>query len=120
MSRIVGQEGGAGGTDLERVGDMNRVAGPLDPGLTQLESRNVGEAELIEPLGLGPADVARGRAARRIGILVVSDQRLPVLVPGALDRLADLLAGERHGRYSARRGPESLNERDGTGSRRPE
>src|SRR5207245_2645643 len=43
------------------------------------------------------AHVARCGPARGIGILVVVPQRLPVFIAGALDRLADVFAGERHG-----------------------
>ena len=44
----------------------------------------VSEPELVEPLGLGRADVARGGPALRIGVLVMPDQGLPVLVARAL------------------------------------
>ena len=43
-----------------------------DAGLDQLEVLGVTEAELVEALGLGSADVTRRRAALRVGILVVS------------------------------------------------
>ena len=59
-------------------------------------AEHIAEPELVEPLGLGPADVTRSRAALRIGVLVMLDQRLPVLVSRALHGVADLRPGVRH------------------------
>src|SRR5918999_1711527 len=81
---------------LEEVNDADGGIGALDAGLDQREIPGVAESELIEPLGLGPADIARGGAARRIGILMMSNQRLPVFVSRQLDGFPDLLPGVGH------------------------
>ena len=74
-----------------------RLAHPFDAGVHQLEIGAVGEAELVEALRLGAGDIARGRAAGGVGVLVMRNERSPVLVAGALDGGTDLLAGERRG-----------------------
>ena len=89
------------GAGLEQVGDADGTLETLDAGLEQLQVGVIAEAELVEPLRLGSADVAGSRAAFRVRVFVVADQRLPVLVAGALDRLAHLLARQRHTRATA-------------------
>ena len=42
---------------LEDVNDADGGIGALDAGLDQLEVPGVTEPELVEPLGLGPADI---------------------------------------------------------------
>ena len=84
----------------EDVYEAEGGIGALHAGLDQREVLGVAEPEFVEPLGLGPADITRGGAARRIGILVVLDERLPVLVARLLDGLADLRSGERNGTKS--------------------
>src|SRR2546426_326939 len=81
----------------ENVREPDFVAHALHPRLHELELLGVAEAHLVEPLRLRLAHVARCGPARGIGVLVVVPQRLPVLIAGTLDRLADVLAGERHG-----------------------
>src|SRR3954453_12666317 len=82
----------------------------LDAGLDQREVLGVAEPELVEPIGLGPADVARGGPARRIRILVMTDEGLPVFVSRLLHGGSDLRPGKGHqrggyapGRWPARR-----------------
>jgi hypothetical protein len=81
---------------LEEVKDADGGIGALDAGLDQREVPGVAEPELVKPLGLGPADIARGGAARRIGILMMSNQRLPVFVSRPLHGFPDLLPGVGH------------------------
>src|SRR5919108_4106756 len=81
---------------LEEVNDADGGIGALDVGLDQREVSGVAEPELVEPLGLGPAHIARGGAARRIGVLMMSNQRLPVFVSRPLDGFPDLLPGVGH------------------------
>jgi hypothetical protein len=81
---------------FEDVDETNCGLEALDAGLDEGEVGIVPGAELVEPIGLCPADVAGGRTAGGVGVFVKADQGLPVLVAGALDRLADLLPGERH------------------------
>jgi hypothetical protein len=81
---------------LEEVNDADRGIGALDAGLDQRKIPGVAEPELVKPVGLAPADIARGGAARRIGILVMSNQRLPVFVSRPLHGFADLLPGAGH------------------------
>jgi hypothetical protein len=81
---------------FEDVDETNCGLEALDAGLDEGEVGIVPEAKLIEPLGLGTADVAGGGTAGGVGVFVKADQGLPVLVAGALDRLADLLPRERH------------------------
>src|SRR5688572_194979 len=76
--------------------DPDGGIGALDAGLEQRELLGRAEPELVEPLGFGPADVARGRAAGRIGILMMPDQGLPVLVSGPLHGGADVRSGQGH------------------------
>ena len=78
---------------LEDVHDAHGGVRALDAGLDQ---REVVERHLVEPLGLGAADVARRGPALRIGVLVVLDEGLPVLVSRRLDGFADLRSGVRH------------------------
>src|SRR5688572_8310145 len=78
------------------MNDADGGIGALDAGLEQREVRGVAEPELVKPIGLGPADIARGGGARRIGILVMSNQRLPVFVSRPLHGFADLLPGVGH------------------------
>ena len=70
--------------------DANGGLVALDAGLDQLQVAGVTEPELVEPLRLGPADITRRRAALRIGVLVMPDQRLPVLVARALGGFPEL------------------------------
>jgi hypothetical protein len=81
---------------LEEVNDADVGIGALHAGLDEREVPGVAEPELVKPLGLGPADIARGGAARRIGLLMVSNQRPPVLVSRPLHGFSDLLPGARH------------------------
>jgi hypothetical protein len=81
---------------LEDVNDADGGIGALDAGLDQREVLGVAEPELVEPLGLASADITRGGAALRLGILMVLDERLPVLVAGALHGLPDLLPCQGH------------------------
>src|SRR5918997_4790636 len=81
---------------LEDVHDADGRVGALDAGLDQRELLGIAEPELIEPVGLRPADIPRGRPARRIGILVMPDQGLPVFVSGPLHGFADLRPGVGH------------------------
>jgi hypothetical protein len=68
----------------------------LNAALDQLQVRIVTEAHRVESLGLGSADIARGGSAGWVGILVEADQRVPVLVAGALHCLANLFPRQRH------------------------
>src|SRR4051794_24562511 len=89
------------GAELEQVGHANRPLETLDPRLEQPQIRRIAEAELVEPLGLGAADVTRGRAAFRVRVFVMANERLPMRVAGALDRFAHLLSRQRHARATA-------------------
>ena len=75
---------------LEDVNEADGGIGALDAGLDQRELLGITEPELVEPLSLGPADIARRRSARRIGILVMPDEGLPVFVSRPLHGFADL------------------------------
>ena len=81
---------------LEDVNDADGGIGALDAGLDEREFPGVAEVELVKPLGLSPADITGGRSARRIGILVVSNQRLPMFVARPLHGFPDLLPGVGH------------------------
>src|SRR5688572_14769036 len=59
---------------LENVGDADCGCDPLHPALDQSEVRLVAQSEAVEPLGLGPGDVSRRRAALGVGIFVVPDE----------------------------------------------
>ena len=97
----VGLEPRVLGAVLEDVGDANvRVVDPLDPALDQFEVGVVAQAEAVETLGLGLGDVAGRGAALRVGVLVVADERLPVLVARPFDRVSDVSPGECHGPQS--------------------
>src|SRR2546430_975573 len=62
----------------------------------QLELLRITQSQLIQPLGLTLADVA-GRGLRvGVGVFVVPAQGVPMLIAGALHRLADVVSGERH------------------------
>src|SRR6266487_2703443 len=63
---------------LEEVNETDGGIGALDAGLDQRELLGIAELELIEPLGLGTADIARRGPARRIRILMMPNQGLPV------------------------------------------
>jgi len=80
---------------LEDVNEADGGIRALDAGLDQRDLLGIAEPELVEPLGLGSADVARSRSVRRIGILVMPDQGLPVFVSRALHGFADLLSLDR-------------------------
>jgi hypothetical protein len=96
------------------MGDPHRRSVPLDAAFDEAQTRNVREAELIQSLGLAARDVARRWAARWIRIFVVLDERLPVLVTGALHGFSDLLTCEGHDApYNARCLPELASEREG-------
>jgi hypothetical protein len=73
------------------------ISHALDLGVEQLEVGAIAESELIEAFGLGARDVAGRGPAGRVRVLMMRNERAPVLVPGALDRFADLLAGKRRG-----------------------
>src|SRR5437870_1058489 len=61
-----------------------------------LELLRITQSQLIQPLGLTLADVA-GRGLRvGVGVFVVPAQGVPMLIAGALHRLADVVSGERH------------------------
>jgi hypothetical protein len=79
---------------LEDVGDADRRGNRLDAALHQLEVGVVAQAEGVQPLGLGPGDVARRRTALWVGVLVMADEGLPVRVTRAFDRFSDLSSGE--------------------------
>ena len=81
---------------LEHVDQAHGGLERLDAGLEQGEVGIGPEAELIEPLRLGFTDVSRRGTAGGIGILVKADQRLPMLVTGALDRGANLIPAQCH------------------------
>jgi hypothetical protein len=81
---------------LEEVNDADGGIGALDAGLDQRELLGVAEPELVQALGLGPADITGGGPALGIGILVVPDEGLPVLVSRTLDSFPDLRPGVRH------------------------
>src|SRR5919201_2442082 len=81
---------------LKDVNDADGGVGALDARLDQREVLGVTEPKLVEPLGLGPADIARGGATRRIGILMMSNQRLPVLVSRPLHGFPNMLPGVGH------------------------
>ena len=90
---------------LEHVNQADGGVRALDARLDQRELLGIAEPELVEPVGLGPADIARGGAARRIGLFVMPDQRLPVFVSGPLHGFPDLRPGVGH----ARSLPEAVN-----------
>src|SRR5215216_2920947 len=92
----LGQQASTPRPVLEDVDDAHGGVRAFDAGLDQGELFGVAEPELVEPLGLGPADIARGGPARRIGILVMPDQGLPVLVSGPLHGFSDQRPGEGH------------------------
>src|SRR2546428_13639012 len=79
--------------EAERLNEM----GLGDAKEFELELLRVAKAHLVEPLRLRLAHVARRGPARGIGVLGVIPQCLPVRIAGALYRLADVFAGERHG-----------------------
>ena len=81
---------------LKEVNDADGGIGALDARLDQREVLGVAEPKLVEPLGLGPAYIARRGAARRIGIFMMSNQRLPVFVSRPLHGFPDLLPGVGH------------------------
>jgi hypothetical protein len=70
---------------LENVDDAKGSGETFDPAFQQLQVRSVSEAHGIETVSFAPGNVAGSRAARRVRILVVADQRLPVGVTGSLD-----------------------------------
>src|SRR3954453_1747801 len=92
----LGQQASVVRSELEYVHDAEGGIRALDAGLDQLETLGVAEPELVEALGLGPADIARSGPAGRIGILVMPDQGLPVFVSCPLHGGSDLRPGEGH------------------------
>src|SRR5215211_4452719 len=85
---------------LEEVNDANCGIGAFDASLDQREVPGIAEPELVEPLGLSQADIARGGAARRIGILMMSNECLPVCVSRPLHGFPDLCPGIGHVSFS--------------------
>jgi hypothetical protein len=81
---------------LEDVGDAHRGLDPLHPALHQFQVGVVAQAEFVQPLGLRLGDVAGRRTALGVRVFVVPDEGLPVLVARPLDRVSNLLPGERH------------------------
>ena len=81
---------------LEDVRDPHRRRDLLHTGLDESDVVAITEAERVEAVRLLARDVAWRRVALRVDLGVVADKRLPVLVAGTLDRLADLLAVEWH------------------------
>jgi hypothetical protein len=70
----------------------------LDPRLDQLEVRMIPQADFVEPLCFSARHIAGCRAARRIGILVVGNQRSPMLVARTFDRSSYGFPRQRHQR----------------------
>src|SRR5439155_21608483 len=83
--------------------EADLVSHPLHPRLEQLKVLGVAQAQLVQPFGFPLAHVAGRGLGVRIGVLVVSTERVPMLIAGALHRLADVVAGERHGDKVSRR-----------------
>src|SRR5207249_7060303 len=72
------------------------VSHTFHPRFEQLELLRITQSQLIQPLGFSLADVA-GRGLRvGVGVFVVPAQGVPMLIAGALHRLADVVSGERH------------------------
>src|SRR5205085_2151578 len=84
------QQAGLLGPVLEDVNETDRRIGALDAGLDQPELLGIAKPELVEPLGLGPADIARGGPTRGIGLLMMPNQSLPVFVSRLLHGFPDL------------------------------
>jgi hypothetical protein len=78
------------------VGDADRGRDPLNPALHQHEVGVVTQAQGVQPLSLGAGDVTRRGIALRISVCVVPDERLPVRIARSLDRVTNLLPGQRH------------------------
>src|SRR5437016_2655982 len=89
----------------EHVGQTHLVAHALDPRLHQLELLGLTQAQRVEPLGLGLAHVAWRRLGVGVGVFVMGAQRVPMLIPGTLDRVPDSVARERHGIATGRAPP---------------
>src|SRR4051812_4043076 len=95
-SKRLGQESCPCWAMLEDMGDTNSGWEPLDPGFLQLQVGCIAEPDGIEPLSLSLGHITGSRAAFRIRVLVVPDQRLPVRVTRPLDRLPNFFPGEWH------------------------
>src|SRR5437867_6893744 len=72
------------------------VAGALHPRLHELEILRIAQAHPVQALRFGLAHVTGSRLGIGIGVLVVTAERVPMRVAGALHRVADVVAGERH------------------------
>ncbi len=83
--------------------EANLLCHPFHPRLEQLEFLRIAQPQLIQPLGFSLTHVAGRGLGVRVGILVVATERIPMLIAGALHRLADVVAGERHGQKLSHR-----------------
>ncbi len=70
---------------FKEVSDSEGGREPLDPALDQLQIRIIAQAKSIKPFRLGSGYIAWCGAAGWIGILVMTDQGLPMLVTRAFD-----------------------------------
>ena len=77
------------------MGDADCGVDPLDPALHQLDVGVVAQAEVVQPLSLGPGDVTWRGTALRVGVCVVPDEGLPVRVTRPFDRRSKLFPGEK-------------------------
>jgi hypothetical protein len=76
---------------------LHLLPDPAHAGFGEDEARVIRQAELSEALGFGAADIAGSGGRPGIRVLMMADQRLPVLVTGALDRGAYLIPGQGQG-----------------------
>lgn len=81
----------------EEMHQLHLFTHPAHTGFGEDEARVVRQAELSEALGFGAADVAGRGGWPGIWVLMMADQRPPVLVTGALDRGAYLIPGQGQG-----------------------
>src|SRR5689334_17992647 len=95
-SERLGLEPGAVVAIIENMGDPNRGRDPLDPALDEFEVGVVAQAEVVQPLCLGPTDVTGRGIALRVDVCVVLDEGLPVLITRPFDRISNLLPSECH------------------------
>jgi hypothetical protein len=96
-SERLGLEPGAFVAILENMGDADGGGDLLYPALDQLDVGVVAQAEGVQALSLGPADVTGRGIALRISVRVVPDEGLPVRVTRPFDRVSNLFPGESHG-----------------------
>ena len=70
---------------MKTWGDSNCGRDSLDRAVRRFQVGIVGQAEVVQPLGLGPTDVTGRGIALRVNVCVVSDEGLPVLIAGPFD-----------------------------------